>query len=240
MFSDRIKEARIRLGLKQDQVATAIGVAKSTYTGYERGNSEPDLRKIELLMAVLKVDANFLLQDEMARHGNYASKISPEDQNLLEQWRKLDSYGKEAVKALMQIERMRYESAHKSVRLISIPVYTDPAAAGVPLYAESDFERMDFSVDEVPDNAEFGIRISGDSMEPSIHDGQIVWIKRSSTIADNHVGVFMLSDGTAVCKRASTALDGRIQQLLSDNSAYDPLEGDTLDGLRIVGEVLNA
>lgn len=65
MFKDRLREARLRAGFTQSQLAVQVGVAKSTLNGYERGNSEPDMKKIEKIMSVLGVDANYLWQDEM-------------------------------------------------------------------------------------------------------------------------------------------------------------------------------
>lgn len=62
---DRMKEARLKKGFTQLQVAEYIGVAKSTYTGYEKGNSEPSMLILQRIMECLGVDANYLLQDEM-------------------------------------------------------------------------------------------------------------------------------------------------------------------------------
>ena len=42
-LNDRIKEARLRNGMTQEQLADKIGVAKSTLTGYEKGNREPNI-----------------------------------------------------------------------------------------------------------------------------------------------------------------------------------------------------
>ena len=62
-LEDRIKEARKNNGLTQQQAAGLIGVAKSTWAGYESGNSTPDIDKIVKIMDVLNVDANYLWQD---------------------------------------------------------------------------------------------------------------------------------------------------------------------------------
>lgn len=63
-FADRLKEARLKIGYTQEQIAEKIGVAKSTYTGYEKGTREPNVNTIGRLMEELNVDANFLWQDE--------------------------------------------------------------------------------------------------------------------------------------------------------------------------------
>ena len=46
-LNDRIKEARLRNGMTQEQLADKIGVAKSTLTGYEKGNREPNIPTLE-------------------------------------------------------------------------------------------------------------------------------------------------------------------------------------------------
>lgn len=60
-FGDRIKKARQGKGLTQEQLAKMIGVAKSTLTGYEKGNREPDVFKIKALSAALDITGDYLL-----------------------------------------------------------------------------------------------------------------------------------------------------------------------------------
>lgn len=60
-FSERLKQARLEKRLTQEQLASLIGVAKSTLNGYEKGNREPDFFKIKKIIEVLEVDANYLL-----------------------------------------------------------------------------------------------------------------------------------------------------------------------------------
>lgn len=60
-FGERLKQFRESRGLTQEQLATAIGVAKTTVTGYERGNREPDVAKIKKLAAALGVSGDELL-----------------------------------------------------------------------------------------------------------------------------------------------------------------------------------
>ncbi len=59
-FGDRLREARLNKGLTQEQLAKEIGVAKSTLTGYEKGNREPDVFKIKKIIEVLGIEAEFL------------------------------------------------------------------------------------------------------------------------------------------------------------------------------------
>lgn len=60
-FAENLKNARIRAGLTQAQVAEKIGVAPSSYSFYESGKREPDVLKIRQLADVLGVTGNELL-----------------------------------------------------------------------------------------------------------------------------------------------------------------------------------
>ena len=94
-FKDRLKEARLSKKLTQEQVAKQIGVAKSTFTGYVKGNSEPNMLNISKIMEVLNVDANFLFQDEVKKTAQIFANI--EEKEILEKYRALDTHGKEMV-----------------------------------------------------------------------------------------------------------------------------------------------
>ena len=59
-FNDNLKEARLRSGLSQKEVAENIGVAKSTYSLYESGNREPNVNTIKKIADCLNVSADTL------------------------------------------------------------------------------------------------------------------------------------------------------------------------------------
>lgn len=103
-FIDRLKEARLRKGFTQEQLAEKIGVAKSTYTGYEKGNREPNVNTIGKLMETLEIDANFLWQDETT----FPFELTYDEmENLVKKYRELDSFGKNNVNQLLENEYSR-------------------------------------------------------------------------------------------------------------------------------------
>lgn len=106
-FKDRLKEARLNNGLTQEQVAERIGVAKSTFTGYEKGNSEPNMYTISQIMNVLKVDANFLWQDEMDALGGNPAQLKYNEMKHMEKYRSLDDPGRSHVDTVLQWEADR-------------------------------------------------------------------------------------------------------------------------------------
>lgn len=48
--------------------------------------------------------------------------------------------------------------------------------------------------------ADYAVRISGKSMEPTIVDGSIVYVKRVEQLCDGDIGIFVV-DGNVMCKR---------------------------------------
>lgn len=129
-FANRLKEARLKKGYTQEQIAEKIGVAKSTYTGYEKGNREPNVNTIGRLMEEFDVDANFLWQDETT----FPFELSyTEMENLVKKYRDLDPHGKEMVDftLLKEWERSTAEKSNIVPRYIKedTPDYLKPQAA---------------------------------------------------------------------------------------------------------------
>ncbi len=60
-FNENLKNARERKGMSQKDVAEEIGVAKSTYSLYESGNREPNVKTIKKIADALNVSADDLL-----------------------------------------------------------------------------------------------------------------------------------------------------------------------------------
>jgi len=120
--------------------------------------------------------------------------------------------------------------------IIKLPVFSDPAAAGFPFDTGSSFEYEEFDASCVPPDADFAVRISGSSMEPTILDGQIVFVERSAELNNGDIGIFMLANEGAVCKRFYKK--NTTVSLLSDNIGYTPIEGDALIDSHLVGRVL--
>ncbi len=79
-FGSRLREARLAKGLTQEQLAEAIGVAKPTLSGYERGIREPDFLKLNALLEVLEVDADYLLTGRDTKKTSDSIAVESEDQ----------------------------------------------------------------------------------------------------------------------------------------------------------------
>ena len=112
-----------------------------------------------------------------------------------------------------------------------IKLYDAPVAAGTGLFLDSD-EFIDFEVDDtVPNEADFAVRVSGDSMFPRFVDTQIVFIKEQDTLDPGEIGIFAVN-GDAYIKKLGNG------ELLSLNSAYSPIKLHEYDSISVFGKVI--
>lgn len=78
---------------------------------------------------------------------------------------------------------------------IMMPVLELPVSAGLGAFLEGEmFQQIQVPASSVPAGAEFGIYVSGDSMEPRYHSGQIVWVKRCEELECGDIGIFVYDD----------------------------------------------
>ena len=138
--------------------------------------------------------------------------------------------------------------------LIEMPISNLAVSAGTGAFLdEGSFEIMSFPKESVPKGADFGIRVSGDSMEPIYHDGQIVWVQRCNELSPGEVGVFSY-DGEGYLKQyeewepVDVERDQYVDSdnvlhkqpvLISYNEKYAPKRVSANVAFRVEGRVLN-
>ncbi len=81
----------------------------------------------------------------------------------------------------------------------TIKVYWAKAAAGIPLPVVTEQYDLVSKDKTVPQDADFGVVLQGDSMEPDYPDGCTVWVKSQPTLKHGDIGVFII-DGETTCK----------------------------------------
>ena len=205
-FNDRLKEARLASGLTQEQLAEKIGVAKSTVTGYEKGNSEPNMLTVQRIMQALSIDANFLWQDEMANTTQFI--VSTEEKEHIKKYRTLDKYGKKQVNCVLDNEYDRCvkepEKLYK-VTTVTKPNYLTGLSAGTGLFVFDDVPCEQIEVPVEYKDIDFVIGVTGDSMEPTYYEGDQVMIKKGE-VRIGEIGAFMINGEAYIKERGNNCL----------------------------------
>lgn len=249
-FGERLKFFREAQHMTQEQLAVAVGVAKSTITGYEKGNREPDVMKIKKIAAALKITGDDLLG---ISPNTFKSTISVTEQSLISKYRQLDKHGKKfidlalenelrhmdeivnASSKVQQSSKVAYmEDYADKKRTRRIPLYALSAGAGNGVFLDSnDYELIDITLDSMSEQATFAVRVSGDSMEPKYSTGDILLVKTQPEVEIGELGIFILN-GEGFFKKYGG------DHLISLNDAYDDIVFKEYDDISCKGKVLGA
>lgn len=87
---DRLKKARAKTGLTQEQVAKELGYKRATLANWETGRTEPDIETVTKLAAFYNVPVGWLL-------GGKANDLDPAITDLLKQVNDLTDEEKESL-----------------------------------------------------------------------------------------------------------------------------------------------
>lgn len=227
----RIKEARLNQKLTQEQLAKAIGVAKSTVTGYEKGNSEPSLAIMAKLMNALNVDANFIYQDSI----DLPMTVSYKEVSLIKKYRMLDSKGKEFLEYVTEREFGRCNDSNdyaKEDDIIYLPHMYLPASAGTGEYvSDTDVELISVPASNEAKKANYILTINGDSMEPLYNNKDKVFVQKASFVDYGEIGIFIINNERFIKKITENGL-------VSLNPRYDIIKVKEYDDFKCVGKVL--
>ena len=135
----RIKEARLRQRLTQEELGRRLGITKGAVANYENDTSHPKETVLYRIFQVLSVDANFLFQDVMPAESSQKASpfplFSEAELSHLEQYRRLSDYSRETIDYLMQRE-LYQEAARPAIAAHSAgQIAGRSAVAAVPASA---------------------------------------------------------------------------------------------------------
>jgi phage repressor protein C with HTH and peptisase S24 domain len=214
----RIKQLRQTLGLTQTEFASKIGITYKMLGLYERGVYDPPDKVLKLISSTFGVSYEWLKTGQG------------------EMWEKRE-------KALL--EELEAKTREVLEKLVRIPV-VGRAGAGFP-ESPADLDVVGYvlvSKETFQRGGKFSVQVHGDSMEPTLHDGDFVVFKTyvgdGSDIPSGKVVVVRNHYGELIVKRL-TRINGLIV-LTSDNPKYPPISPEQIktEELRIVGVAVEA
>lgn len=92
-IGSRMRERREELGITQPELADMLGITKGAVSNYETGANTPKASMMYKIFKVLKCDANYLYQDDLAE--SESSMLPQDERNILRMYRSLNAEGKE-------------------------------------------------------------------------------------------------------------------------------------------------
>ena len=133
---------------------------------------------------------------------------------------------------------------HEQPQLETLPVKKIPVvskiSAGLPIYSEENLiDYIYFATNKLnSDKEEFGLKVSGDSMDKIFQDGDIVVVEKDSIVENGQLGVVMINGYNATVKRIRYNGDQIILIPESNNTNHYPQVYGKNDEVKIIGRVV--
>ena len=121
------------------------------------------------------------------------------------------------------------------IRRVKVPLLGS-IAAGEPILAEQEYDTYAEADGDV--HSDYALRVDGDSMEPTVRRGDLVFIRRQEDVNDGEIAAVLIDD-SATLKRVYHVKNGLT--LSSDNAAKYPPRIVTYpeyDTIRILGKAV--
>lgn len=238
---NRIKSIKKEKGLTNAKLSEISGVPYGTLNkilGSE--TKEPSINAIIKISKALEVSADYIINGKIEVSTERVFSLI--EQEYIKKYRKLDIHGKDIVNTILNKEYERCtaikeaEEEPEEIPMLKIKssVY-NKASAGTGY----ELDNEEWETIEIPDTpearqADFVLTISGDSMEPIYHNGDIVLVKSQPQINVGEIGIFIINDEGYIKKYGG-------DRLISLNDNYDDIifsEGDSIScSGKVIGRI---
>lgn len=241
MIGNRIKELRKSHNLTLEELAdilnkkypNTISFNKGRISKWENNREEPRLSSVKILADFFDVTLD------------YFNGIDLEQVEILPVYSKLSRDRQEKVLYYAQTKLEEQESTttpsifEKSQDDNYITDYVEGlVAAGHGAFQEDNLHmEVKLRADDVPESYDTIAKVAGDSMEPLIEDNDLLFIKVTSQVDINSIGIFQIN-GKNFVKKLKRDYDGS-WYLQSLNSGYEEIHLSENDDIRTIGEVVS-
>lgn len=215
MIGENLKLLRKRRGASQEEIASELGLTRSSYSGYENGVAEPNIETL------IKISEYYDISlDKLIRHD--LGKISERDWDKMDRGIHVDLEGKH-----LRIVATTVDNENND----NIELIPEKARAGYTTgYADPEFIRVlpTFQLPFLKKDRKYRtFPIKGDSMPP-VSDGSFViaeYVENWNNVKDGYPYIVVTLDDGIVFKNVYKRLDdNECFQLCSTNPLYAPYE----------------
>ncbi len=221
-----------------NEVATATGISPQTiYSIIKRDSLKANIEDLAKIAHYLGADLNYFY-NEYENFTPTFPQITDEEMDHINKYRTLDDHGQRMVRMVADEELQRMELEAKAQAdaqeaggdvVYITQYYCHPMSAGTGQEAGDDAPESLHLKKEPPPGTSYVAPVSGDSMEPTYHDGDRLFIRYQEEIYPGQIGVFFM-DGQQWIKELGDGV------LISHNSAYPPRP--MTEDIRCQGRVL--
>ena len=211
---NRIPELRKERGISMKQAAEQLGMPYTTYVNYEKGVRQPNSETLIDLANFYNTSIDYMLGKSNERIDEHTLDVVNEiDQDILEKAGNI----KEALRLQAKRDAETVPPGFQPMPEMDWVPLVGTIACGTPITAEQNIK----SYIGVPAawRADFALECHGDSMAPTICDGDVVCIRKQPEVEQGQIAAVRIGE-EATLKHFYYQND--VMTLLADNSSVCP------------------
>lgn len=230
-LGELVTKYRKQSGITIEELSEKSGVAKGTLNkiigGVTKAPTWDNMKAIAYALGKKLADFDDDSEQEF---------YTVDEQTLINKYRALDTFGQDTVKAVLNCENQRCLSQKEMSDLLSdyniiyLPVPIQPASAGTGEFADDEtVERVPVLRNVWTSKADYALRVHGDSMEPDMHNGDLLLVRAQPAVELGEIGIFIHDN-----ERYVKVFRGDRLESLNDDYEDIPFSEDT----RCIGKVI--
>ena len=241
MIGNRIKELRKSHNLTLEELADilnkkypdTINFNKGKISKWENNREEPRLSSVKILADYFDVPLDYFngIDIDQAEILTIFNQLDEERQE------KVIDYATVLLNEQVSMKTTTVLEKYKNDDYI-IDYVEGLVAAGHGTFQEDNLHmEVKLRAEDVPEDYDTIAKVAGDSMEPLIEDNDLLFIKVTSQVDINSIGIFQIN-GKNFVKKLKRDYDGS-WYLQSLNNSYEEIHLTENDDIRTIGEVVD-
>lgn len=219
--AERIRTAMDNNGITQAELSRKTGIPKSTLNEWLKGKYEPKQDNAFLLAKALGVSPSWLM-----------GIMEEEDEfDFLDTYNQLNSTNQTKVYTYAS-DLLEEQNQVKEDNIIYI---TSKLSAGTGIVDLDPEHKEPTEYDGKIPKHDLAFIVSGDSMEPTFKDGEVVFVKKTTEVRNGQFIAVQINEEAYVKK---AYLEEDKLRLVSLNKKYDDIIANENDDIRVVGIVI--
>lgn len=241
----RIRKLRESRNMTQTELSEILGMKTyTTVSKWEKNENFPKGKDLKKLAEIFNVTSDYLLGLSDTELGKITTQNSHPE--ILTIYNQLEEPKQEKVLSYAKDQLEEQENSN-IISMFDKPQEDEDyitdyveglVAAGHGTFQEDNLHmEVKLRTEDVPEEYDTIAKVAGDSMEPLIEDNDLLFIKVTSQVDINSIGIFQVN-GKNFVKKLKRDYDGS-WYLQSLNSGYEEIHLSENDDIRTIGEVVD-
>ena len=239
MIGNKIRELRKKHNLTLDELANnlnnrypeTMNFNKGKISKWENDKEEPRLSSVKILADYFDVPLDYFNGNEVEILPIYNKLEKPRQEKVL-------SYAKDQLEEQESANNISMFDKYQDDEDYITDYVEGLVAAGHGTFQEDNLHmEVRLRAEDVPEDYDTIAKVAGDSMEPMIEDNDLLFIRVTSQVEINDIGIFQINGKNFVKKLKRDYNGGWYLQSL--NNSYEEIHLTENDDIRTIGEVVS-